>query len=178
MGSHITRDDVRRVLDAIRQIVQVLRLSAAQAERTLGLSAAQLFVLHKLGDGKALSVNGLAERTHTHQSSVSVVVQRLVDRRLVRRVPSETDGRRVELSITAAGLRKLRSAPQAAQDRLIAALDAMPEADQRRLAELLERLVVESGATATMPALFFEDGRTRRTRQRKTRRKGSNSRHG
>src|SRR5262245_58016101 len=88
-------DDIRRVLDAIRRVVRVLRVSAVEAERTLGLSAAQLFVLHKLGDGQSVSVNELAERTHTHQSSVSVVAQRLVDGGLVRRQESAADGRRV-----------------------------------------------------------------------------------
>src|SRR5206468_4537839 len=98
----------------------------------------QLFVLQKLGDGRSVSVNELAERTHTHQSSVSVVVQRLVARGLVRRERSAVDGRRAELTITAAGLRKLRSAPAAAQDRLIESLQHMTRGDRKRLAELLE----------------------------------------
>src|SRR5947208_1296712 len=135
------RDDVRRALDAIRQIVRVLRLSAARAERESGLSGAQLFVLQKLGDGRTISVNELAERTHTHQSSVSVVVQRLVQRRLVRRVCSSTDGRRAELTITSAGLQKLRRAPAVAQDQLIVSLAALSRTDRQRLARLLEQVV-------------------------------------
>jgi DNA-binding MarR family transcriptional regulator len=158
MGTHtVDRDPIRRALDAIRQIVRVLRLSAAHAERELGLSGAQLFVLQKLGDGNAISVNELAERTHTHQSSVSVVVQRLVRRRLIRRVRSSTDARRAELSITAAGLQKLRRAPAAAQDKLIESLTSMPRAECDRLARLLERLVEGTGMSQAAPALFFED---------------------
>jgi len=171
MGTHTVarRNDVRRSLDAIRQIVRVLRLGAAWAERELGLSGAQLFVLEKLGDGKAVSVNELAERTHTHQSSVSVVVQRLVQRRLVRRVRSSTDARRAELTITPAGLQKLRGAPMVAQHKLIASLTTMSHSDRQQLARLLERLVEGTGMSQTAPALFFEDG---------SKTKGSNSRHG
>src|SRR4051794_8130303 len=70
--------DVRAIMDAIRRIVRVLRVSSRAAEKQVGLSGAQLFVLHKLADTPALSLNELADRTRTHQSSVSVVVQRLV----------------------------------------------------------------------------------------------------
>jgi len=55
--------------------VQALRVSSRAAERDVGLSAAQLFVLDRLaGADQALCVNELAQRTLTHQSSVSVVV--------------------------------------------------------------------------------------------------------
>src|SRR6185437_16198076 len=82
-------DECRIVLDSIRRIVQLLRRSANVSEKTLGLSAAQLFVLHKLTDAKSLSVGDLAERTLTSQSSVSEVVQKLVAGGLVARVRSQ-----------------------------------------------------------------------------------------
>lgn len=85
-------DDVRAVLDAIRHIVRVLRVSSRAAEKHVGLSAAQLFALHTLAEGRTLSVNEVAQRTFTHQSSVSVVVQRLVRRGLVTRNASQQDG--------------------------------------------------------------------------------------
>jgi DNA-binding MarR family transcriptional regulator len=157
MGSHTSTTDIRRILDSFRQIVQILRLSATEAQRNLDLSAAQLFVLHKLGDGHGISMNELAARTHTHQSSVSVVVQRLVEKRLVRRQRARADARRVELTITAAGSRKLRSAPEAAQDQLIRAIERMPRRQPRLLAQLLERLILETGMSTAIPGLFFED---------------------
>src|SRR3984957_113806 len=109
MGANINSDspDARRILDAFRRIVQALRLFDRQAEKAAGVSGAAVFVLQKLADGQPVSVNELAARTHTHQSSVSVVVQRLVDRKLVRRQRSGDDARRVELTITAAGRRVL-----------------------------------------------------------------------
>src|SRR5579862_9518824 len=123
MVSHTNADpDARSVLDSIRRIVQGLRLYDRKAEKRVGLSGAQVYVLQKLRDGHAISINGLAEKTHTHQSSVSVVVQKLVDRKLVRRAKSKADGRAVELSLTPKGRALLRRAPAAAQDRLVVAL--------------------------------------------------------
>src|SRR5262245_7661013 len=103
----------RAVLDAIRRIVQVLRVSSRAAEREVGLSAAQLFVLDRLaGANQALSVNELAERTLTHQSSVSVVVQKLEKHGLIGRGRAANDARRMELSLTPAARKLLSKAPR------------------------------------------------------------------
>lgn len=67
------------------------------------LSLAQLFVLQELDKREAQSLNELAERTATHQSSVSVVVRRLVERGLVTWVADTEDRRRVQLAVTPAG---------------------------------------------------------------------------
>jgi DNA-binding MarR family transcriptional regulator len=163
MASHTNADpDARSVLDSIRRIVQALRLYEREAEKRVGLSGAQLFVLQKLRDGKAVSINELAERTHTHQSSVSVVAQKLVNRKLLRRGKSKADGRQVELSLTAKGRRLLRGAPAAAQDRLVEALRRLPVQRRRRLTLLLAELVRKTGIDARPPALFFEDSRKER----------------
>jgi MarR family transcriptional regulator, lower aerobic nicotinate degradation pathway regulator len=162
MGTHTPRHPSRRgrpaqvqaALDALRNIVQGVRVYSAQAERRTGLSGAQLFVLQKLAEAPAQSLNELAARTRTHQSSVSTVVARLVSRRLVSRRRSPADGRRLLLELTPAGRALLSGAPQTAQGRLIEALEKMP---QRRRQELVEGLttVVAALGTATEPAPLF-----------------------
>src|SRR5207302_6438951 len=82
--------------------------------------AAQLFVLQQLRSaGGALTPGELAERTLTHQSSVSVVARRLMDGGLVKRRWSPADGRRVELSLTPAGRAAVRRRPRLARPRRI-----------------------------------------------------------
>ena len=47
----------RMILDAIRRIVQALRVASREAEASVGLSGAQLFVLQKLAAAeRALSL--------------------------------------------------------------------------------------------------------------------------
>jgi MarR family transcriptional regulator, lower aerobic nicotinate degradation pathway regulator len=160
MVSHVNSDpggDVRSVLDSIRRIVQALRLYDRQADKRVGLGGAQLFILQKLRGVGAVSVNELARRTHTHQSSVSVVAQKLVDRGLVERSRSKADGRAVELSLTPTGRKLLRGAPAAAQDRLVAALQQLPARRRRQLRLLLKELVRNAGGADRPPSLFFED---------------------
>lgn len=153
-----TADEVREVLDSIRRIVRLLRLSSREAERKVGLSGAQLFVLQKLAEARVLSVNELADRTHTHQSSVSVVVQSLVEKKLVTRSKAAADGRRLELALTPAAKTLLRKAPGAAQDRLIEALEKLPGAARSQLAKSLSRLVEEAGLGDDEAPMIFEDG--------------------
>jgi len=148
----------RQVLDSIRRIVQFLRIASRDSEKRLGLSAAQVFVLHKLADGRPLSLNQLAERTLTHQSSVSVVVQRLVEQGLVERAKSEIDGRAVMLTLTPTGRTTLKKAPDAPHDRLIAALEQMKLADRRKLASLLRSLLTKAGLSEEHPEMLFAEG--------------------
>ncbi|WP_224368994.1 MarR family winged helix-turn-helix transcriptional regulator [Hyalangium versicolor] len=161
-------EDIRTVMDSIRRIVRLLRVSARASERVVGISGAQLFVLQQLAEAGACSIGELAERTLTHQSSVSVVVSRLIERGLVSRRTSESDARRAEVALTPAGRTLLGRAPPMAQARLISGLRRMKAAERGALARGLLELVRESGADVEAPTLFFEDeapaGRRKRTR--------------
>jgi len=150
--------EVRVVLNSLRQIVRSLRVSSRAAEQRVGLSGAQLFVLQCLARQSPCSVNELAAHTATDQSSVSVVVSRLVSLGHVRRATSKTDRRRVDLSLTRTGRGLLESAPEAAQDRLIAALSQLPKAEIKTLSRLLGKVVEAADVSQQVPSLFFEEG--------------------
>ena len=150
--------EVRGVLNALRQIVRSLRVSSRLAEQSVGLSGAQLFVLQCLSRQSPCSVKELAARTATDQSSVSVVVSRLVSQGHVQRVASTTDRRAVDLSLTESGRALLESAPEAAQERLILALARLPKSELKQLCQLLGKVVDLSHASVESTGLFFEEG--------------------
>lgn len=153
-----SRPDLTTALDAVRRIVRVLRQSSARTERELGVGGAQLFVLHQLAIAPASSVNELADRTYTHQSSVSVVVRRLVEQGLVARRPAVADARRRELRLTAAGRRLVERAPLPVQVRLIQGLSALRPAELATLSGLLRRVVQGMGAAGEPPSMLFAEG--------------------
>jgi DNA-binding MarR family transcriptional regulator len=151
--------EVRSALDALRLIVQALRAGARAGQRRAGLSSAQLFALQQIADHPGASINDVAALTFTHQSSVSVVIERLVAQRLVVRVAASDDRRRRQLELTAAGRLALRRAPVAVQEKLVTAIAALPEADRRALARTLgqvARVLAPKGATTGAPMLFEE----------------------
>jgi DNA-binding MarR family transcriptional regulator len=168
MGSHTSAAgaEIRAVLDGVRRIVQNLRESSRWAEKNLGMSGAQLFVLQKLAESPAQSVNALASRTHTHQSSVSTIVARLVAAGLIIRRRSASDARAVELDVTARGRRVVSRAPDAAQERLIDGITRLSPTRRRALASALSALGRAMDADHD-PVMFFEDG-TRRPRARRS----------
>jgi len=168
MGSNISQnDDARRALDALRRLVQALRESSRLAETSFGLTGAQLFVLQKLSEASAISLNDLARLTHTHQSSVSAVVTRLVDRGLVRLVRSEQDARMLQLTLTRAGTRLARRSPDIAQERLARAIESLPLGRRKALASALGDVAKAVGGAPGAPTMFFED-RSRRKRRSPT----------
>lgn len=148
---------VAGAVNAIRRILHALRTSARRAETRMGVTGAQLFVLQTLAEAPVSSLNVLATRTFTHQSSVSVVVDRLVRRRLVLKRRAASDGRRVELKLTAQGRALIRRSPIVAQAKLIDGLRALPRREASELARLLQRLVVAMGAAHESAAMLFED---------------------
>jgi DNA-binding MarR family transcriptional regulator len=158
MGAHTTGrgGEVRDILDAVRRIVRSLHESSRASEKMLGLSAAQLFVLQKLADAPGLSLNALAAQAHTHQSSVSTVVSRLVDRGLVLRTAAADDARRLELRASAEGRRLVARAPDAAPARLIDAIERLPASRRRTLARSLGELTRIMDLTGRAPVMFFD----------------------
>jgi len=150
-------DDTARAMNTVRSVVRALRLNTRSIEGKLGISLAQLFVLQQLSDRPADSLNELAERTATHQSSVSVVVRRLVDRGLVTRVASSADRRRVQIALTPDGEAMLRGAPPTVQSDLIRGMSRMQPEQRTTLADLLETWVLASGIDLAAAPMMFED---------------------
>lgn len=152
------RNDTNDIMDGVRAIVRALRVNTRSIEMRLGISLAQLWVLQLLDARPGQSVNDLAEATATHQSSVSVVVRRLVDRGLVRREIATEDRRRVRVDITAAGRALLQQAPPTVQVELIGALRRMAPEPRQQLAHLMRAWLNDAGLDPSeRPPMLMED---------------------
>ena len=149
--------DSQRILDAIRRLVRLLRLADRAVQSELGLSGAQLFVLHELGKTPSLSLSELADRTRTDQSSVSVVVTRLVDSGYVTRDRDKRDARRLVLNLTKSGRAVAEKSPPVAQEQIIEVLERMSATDRRRFADLFTRLIEEMSEGRGAAPMMFEE---------------------
>ncbi len=150
--------EAQAIFDSIRRIVQALRHFSKCSEKELGVSSAQLFVLQKISESQSpLSINDLAEATLTHQSSVSVVVSKLVHRKLVERVQSKVDSRAVELKLSKQGLALLEKTPPSIQERLVDAIVRMDNEGRQSLVQGLHTLIQNAGLEKEEASLFFED---------------------
>lgn len=154
-----------RAMNALRSVVRAFRMNTRAIEQQMGLSLAQLFVLQQLDERPADSLNELADRTATHQSSVSVVVRRLVDRGLVARTSSTADKRRVEIELTDKGRSMLAHAPATVQTQLMGSLRDMKDGDRAQLADLFEHWVRGAGIDLAAPPMLGEDDEGSEARQ-------------
>jgi len=157
MQSDRAARDGFQAVEALRQLVRLLHDSARMAQGRTGISGAQLFVLRVLAEHPGLSINELAQRTMTHQSSVSVVVSRLLVKGLVARAPSPDDRRRQLVTLTARGRALYRTSPAVAQERIVAAVRGLPAARRQGLADGLRALAGALGADRRGASMFFED---------------------
>ena len=149
--------NARSVLDSMRRIVRGLRVWVRTCEKSTSLGGAQFFVLQRLVSSGPVSINDLATHTLTDQSTVSVLVKRLVERNLAERRPSPRDARKVLVHITPAGRELVSKAPCSPQERIIQAVLALSRADGRKLAQLLKSIVSETELDAGPPGLIYEE---------------------
>jgi DNA-binding MarR family transcriptional regulator len=149
----------REVLNGFRRLVRALRLSDRATLQDYGLGSAQIYVLHQLALESRLSVNDLAERTGTDQSTVSVVVNKLVARKLIERRVAKQDGRRAELSLTTSGRALARRLPAPFQESFLAAVATLPPRRVSDLAGALQRILEAMGEDTDAPApMLLSDG--------------------
>jgi DNA-binding MarR family transcriptional regulator len=99
----------------------------------------------------------LADALVVNQSSISALVDRLVRRGLVRRIRGRDDRRIVQVALTGRGRALVVDAPEAAQGRLLHALEEMRASDVRRIRRAMDQLVDAMEATDVKARFFFSD---------------------
>ena len=91
----------------------------------LGLTYPQYLVLLVLWEDDACSIGQLGDRLHLDSGTLSPLLKRLEAAGLVRRQRSDTDERRVEVTLTADG-RALEDRAACVPERLLGSTDADP----------------------------------------------------
>jgi len=116
-----------QVLKKFRQIYGSVRQHFREVERTCGVSGSQLWILQEVANAPGVGVSELAERLSIHQSTCSLLVEKLVARDMIIKERSRVDQRRVGLHLSEATAELLTNAPGPAEGVLPEALMAMPE---------------------------------------------------
>ncbi len=129
------------VLGKFREVFRVAKLHFAAVNRAVGVSAAELWALSELKQQPELRVSDLAARLSLRQSTVSNLVEGLVQAKLVTRLRNDPDGRVVRLQLTRAGEKVVSRAPRPARGVLPDALERLPAAELRRLDAQLDLLL-------------------------------------
>lgn len=143
------------VVNGVRRITKAIELYSRAVQRDFGLTGAQLWAMRVLAS-RPHSTGELARALAVHQSSASVLVQRLVKRGLVRRRRDRHDRRIVRLSLSDEGAALVGRAPEPAQGRLLDQLRSLDPDELIAIASAVERIVGLMDA-ADLSAPFFFD---------------------
>ena len=100
-------DSPSDVANELRPILVRLGRELRKETAQLGVTGGQVTLLYLISQSPGIGVGELAEHERIATPTASGLVDRLERAKLIERLRSETDRRRVGLTITAAGRRKL-----------------------------------------------------------------------
>ena len=95
------------IASELRPILVRLGRELRKETSQLGVTGGQVTLLYLISQNPGIGVGELAERERIATPTASGLVDRLERAKLIERLRSETDRRRIGLTITAAGRRKL-----------------------------------------------------------------------
>jgi DNA-binding MarR family transcriptional regulator len=101
------RDARRATVDAFQTFMHRVQGQRVPAILEIGISMAQVKVLHAVAASESLHASELAQLVGTTPSTISGLVDRLVDHGLLTRLDDPADRRQVRISTTPAGLELL-----------------------------------------------------------------------
>ncbi|MFQ6332545.1 MarR family winged helix-turn-helix transcriptional regulator [Methylophilus sp. 3sh_L] len=102
----------KEALKQFRIIFGTVRQHFREIEASCGISGSQLWLLHEIATHPELGVSRLAENLAIHQSTCSLLVEKLVKKQLVQKQRQSEDQRKVGLIVTEAGHAVLAKAPK------------------------------------------------------------------
>ncbi len=144
-----------QILRSIRRIIRSVDLYSHKLDLDCGVTVPQLSCLLRVVASGPMTLKGLAAAVDLSASTLVGIVDRLEAKELLKRERSQTDRRRVLISATEKGVVLAGASPSPLQDRLRAALDALPELERAAIALSLERIVelMEIGQIDAAPIL-------------------------
>ena len=122
-----------QVLKQFRLVYGSAKRHFKQVEKNCGVSGSQLWLLQEIVKSPGIGVTELSKLLSIHLSTCSILVNKLMMKKLIVKVRGNSDQRRVGLQATAAGTKALAKAPGPAEGVLPVALQELSEAELKRL---------------------------------------------
>jgi DNA-binding MarR family transcriptional regulator len=145
-------------LDVTPLLLQAIR-SEMRSMRTADLTVPQFRTLSYLDNNPGASLSAVAEFIGLTLSSMSILVNALVDRALVERTTDNEDRRRVHLTVTPSGHTMLQNALQATEARLAESVAGLTDSERATIVEGFELLrpLFAPGTPALQPDVAPHD---------------------
>ncbi len=130
-----------RVLIALRQIIRSIDIRSKRLVKQFGLTGPQLLILQEIAGAGEITASELAKAISLSQATVTGILERLEKRNLIARRRSNSDRRRVKVSVTPNGRQLLGAAPPLMQESFLEEFDRLQNWEQHMILSTLQRLV-------------------------------------
>ncbi len=132
-------NDSIRILQSVRRIAQCVEHHSKRLTATHNITSPQLVALMAIAQLGPSTLKSIGRAIYLSPSTVVGIVDRLEEKKLVRRERDTRDRRHVYVTVTAEGQALVDNAPSALPHGFASALSALPEDDQHTLVVALEQ---------------------------------------
>ncbi|EED36853.1 transcriptional regulator, MarR family [Luminiphilus syltensis NOR5-1B] len=129
-----------QVLILLRRIIRATYLHSRKLEKKTGLTTPQLMALRTIDDLKEPTVSDIAKSVSLSLATVTTLLNRLEKQGMVHRERSTIDRRRVIVTLTEVGQKKLDAAPKPLQDSFNDRFSDIEAWEQHLIMAALERI--------------------------------------
>lgn len=153
-------DRSEAALVALRRILRATEFNARNIARASGLTPSQILALQFLDNREEAIPTEIAAHASLKQATITTLLDRLEERKLIKRRRDAKDGRRVLVTLTPTGKNALEASPDALQQVFEERFQKLNDWEQAAIISSLERVAallnaedIEAGPVLDIGAL-------------------------
>lgn len=149
---------VDEVLTSLRRVIRAIDLHSQHLVKTANVTGPQLRLLQLMNAEGQPTVSDLAKKMSLSQATVTNIMDRLENRKLITRVRSTHDKRKVHPGLTDEGRAILAKTPTPLQDSFVRKFDGLKSWEQNMIIASVQRIAEMMDAGEIDAAPFLDLG--------------------
>ncbi|MGQ8366099.1 MarR family winged helix-turn-helix transcriptional regulator [Glaciecola sp. 1036] len=146
------------LLIALRKVIRAIDLRSRQLNKVAGLTGPQIVVLQHLVQNSGAMVKEIAQSINLSPATVTSILDRLESKSFITRARSQTDKRKVGVSITTLGEQMLKKAPLPLQEHFLNRFAQLEQWEQSQMVATMQRIASMMDAEDLDAAPLLEVG--------------------
>ncbi|MCO4786700.1 Organic hydroperoxide resistance transcriptional regulator [Marinomonas gallaica] len=130
------------VLVHLRRIIRATDLQSKRIVKACGLTIPQIMVLRAIEELGDVTVRKISDNVSLSQATVTTILNRLEERKLVERVRAQKDKRIVNARLTEEGRNVLLTSPPLLHEKFISEFESLQSWEQTQILSSLQRVAV------------------------------------
>lgn len=135
-----TTEKWQELLISMRQIIRATDLHSKKLIREFGLTTPQILVLRAANNHELVTIRNISDNVSLSQATVTTILNRLEQKKLVCRERSTADKRAVHVRLTDSGRHVLADAPNLLHESFIGKFNALEAWEQNMLLSSVQRI--------------------------------------